>query len=91
MAAGRDVAELHELTALLHTQATIGWLRTAGASMDLREQAALLARRSAEERDTPTTLGLAAAGAVRVMLSTGAFDLAQAELDSVTVPTTPPK
>lgn len=44
--------------------------------------------RSAEERDTPTTLGLAAAGAVRVMLSTGAFDLAQAELDSVTVPTT---
>ncbi|MGH3984197.1 MAG: helix-turn-helix domain-containing protein [Pseudonocardiaceae bacterium] len=88
MAAGRDVAELHELAALLHTQATIGWLRTAGASVDLREQAALLARQSAEERDTPTTLGLAAAGAVRVMLSTGAFDLAQAELDSVTVPTT---
>ncbi|HEY6424730.1 MAG TPA: helix-turn-helix transcriptional regulator [Pseudonocardiaceae bacterium] len=91
MAAGRDVAELLDLTALLHTQATIGWLRTAGASVDLREQASLVARRAAEERDTPTARGLAAAGAARVMLSTGAFDLAQAELDSVTVPTTTPE
>lgn len=90
-AAGRNVAELLDLAALLHTQATIGWLRTAGASVDLREQAALLARRAAEERDTSTTRGLAAAGAVRVMLSTGAFDLAQAELDSVTVPTNIPE
>ncbi|MGH3440113.1 MAG: helix-turn-helix domain-containing protein [Pseudonocardiaceae bacterium] len=87
LAAGRDVAELLDLTALLHTQATIGWLRTAGASVDLREQAAVLARRAAEERDDPTARGLAAAGAARVMLSTGAFDLAQAELDSVSVPT----
>ncbi|MGH3936070.1 MAG: helix-turn-helix domain-containing protein [Pseudonocardiaceae bacterium] len=91
VAAGRDVAELLELVALLHTQATIGWLRTAGGSVDLREQAAALARGAAEERDTPTTRGLAAAGAVRVMLSTGAFGLAQAELDSVTVPTTTPQ
>ncbi len=30
VAAGRDVAELLDLAALLHTQATIGWLRTAG-------------------------------------------------------------
>jgi transcriptional regulator with XRE-family HTH domain len=91
IAAGRDVAELLELAALLHTQATIGWLRTAGAAVDLREQASLLANRAAEERDTPTTRGLAAAGAVRVMLSTGAFDLARAELDAVTVPTTTPE
>jgi transcriptional regulator with XRE-family HTH domain len=91
LAAGRDVAELLDLAALLHTQATIGWLRTAGASVDLREQASLLARRAAEERDTPTARGLAAAGAARVMLSTGAFDLAQAELDSVVVPTTTPE
>ncbi|MGH3549341.1 MAG: helix-turn-helix domain-containing protein [Pseudonocardiaceae bacterium] len=91
VAAGRDVAELLELVALLHTQATIGWLRTAGASVDLREQAAALAREAAEERDAPATMGLAAAGAVRVMLSTGAFDLAQAELDSVSVPTTTPQ
>jgi transcriptional regulator with XRE-family HTH domain len=89
--AGRDVAELLELMALLHTQGTIGWLRTAGASVDLREQAALLARRAAEEHDTPTVKGLAVAGAARVMLSTGAFELAQAELDSVTVPTTNPQ
>lgn len=89
--AGRDVAELLDLAALLHTQATIAWLRIAGASVDLREQASVLACRAAEERDTPTARGLAAAGAVRVMLSTGAFDLAQAELDSVTVPTTTPE
>ncbi|MDQ3760870.1 MAG: helix-turn-helix domain-containing protein [Actinomycetota bacterium] len=89
--AGRDVAELLDLATLLHTQATIGWLRTAGASVDLREQAALLARQAAQERDTPTMRGLAAAGAVRVMLSTGAFDLAQAELDSVAVPATNPQ
>jgi Helix-turn-helix domain len=91
IAAGRDVAELLDLAALLHTQATIGWLRTAGASVDLREQAAVLARRVAEDRDTPVVRGLAAAGAVRVMLSNGAFDLAQAELDSVTVPTNTPE
>jgi len=91
IAAGRDVAELLDLAALLHTQATIGWLRTAGASVDLREQAAVLARRMAEERDTSTARGLAAAGAVRVMLSSGAFGLAQTELDSVTVPTTTPE
>jgi hypothetical protein len=87
IAAGRDVAQLLDLAVLLHTQGTIGWLRTAGASVDLREQAALLARRAAEERDTPTAWGLAVAAAVRVMLSSGAFDLAQTELDSVTVPT----
>jgi hypothetical protein len=91
VAAGRDVAELLDLAALLHTQATIAWLRIAGASTDLREQASVLACRAAEERDTPTARGLAAAGAVRVMLSTGAFDLAQAELDSVTVPTSTPE
>ncbi len=91
VAAGRDVAELLDLVALLHTQATIGWLRTAGALVSLREQASVLACQAAEERDTPTSRGLAAAGAVRVMLSKGAFDLAQAELDSVTVPTTTPE
>jgi hypothetical protein len=91
LAAGRDVAELLDLTVLLHTQGTIGWLRTAGASVDLREQAALLARRAAEDRDTPAVMGLAAAGAVRVMMSTGAFGLAQVELDSVSVPTSSPE
>lgn len=91
VAAGRDVAELLDVVVQLHTQVTIGWLRTAGASIDLREQAALLARHAAEELDTQTALGLAAGGAVRVMLTTGAFDLAQLELDSVTVPTNSPE
>lgn len=90
-AVGQDVAELLDAVVLLHTQVTIGWLRTAGASIDLREQAALIATRAAQERDTPTALGLAAGAAVRVMISTGAFDLAQAELDAVTVPTTSPE
>lgn len=91
LTAGRDVAELLELAVLLHTQATVAWLRFAGAPVDLREQAAILARQAAEQRDTPVALGLAAAGAVRVMLTSGAFALAQAELDSVTVPTTTPE
>ncbi|MGH3794355.1 MAG: helix-turn-helix domain-containing protein [Pseudonocardiaceae bacterium] len=88
---GRDVAELLDVVVALHTQVTIGWLRTAGVSIDLREQAALLARNAAEERGTLTVMGLAAGAAVRVMLSTGAFDLAQAELDSVTMPTNTPE
>jgi transcriptional regulator with XRE-family HTH domain len=91
IAAGCDVAELLGLATLLHTQATIGWLRTAGASVDLREQAAVLACRMADDRGTPVVRGLATAGAVRVMLSHGAFELAQIELDSVTVPTTTPE
>lgn len=62
LTAGRDVAELLDLTVLLHVQPTIGWLRTAGASVDLREQATLLARHAAEERDTPTVRGLAPSG-----------------------------
>jgi hypothetical protein len=91
VAAGRDVVELLDLAVLLHIQAAIAWLRIAGALPDLREQASVLACRAAEERDTPTARGLTAAGAVRVMLSTEAFDLAQAEFDSVTVPTNTPE
>ena len=88
---GRDTAELLELAVLLHTQGTIAWLRTAGASVDLREQVSTLARRLAEERDDSTALGLAVAGSVRVMMSSGAFDLALAELNSVSVPTDSPE
>jgi len=88
IAAGRDVAELLELAVLLHVEATIGWLRVAGAPIDLREQAVLLARKSAEELDTPAALGLATWGGIHVMLADGATNLAQAELDALTVPTT---
>jgi transcriptional regulator with XRE-family HTH domain len=85
--AGRDVAELLKLATLLHTQATIPWLRLAGAPLDLCSQALLLARQTAQDHDTPVPLGLVAASAARVMLAAGAFDLAQAGLDAVTVPT----
>lgn len=53
IAAGRDVPRLLELAVLLHSHATLGWLRVVGASLDLRGQAAELARRAAQERNTP--------------------------------------
>lgn len=85
--AGRDVAELLPLVTLLHTQVTVPWLRLAGAPLDLCSQAVLLARQAAEEHNTPAPMGLVAASASRVMLAAGAFDLAQARLDAVSVPT----
>ncbi len=91
IAAGRDVAELLDLAVLLHSGATTGSLRVAGAPLDLRAQAAQLAHQAAQHRDTPTALGLATWGGLHVMLSAGEFDLAQAELDSVTVPTNSPE
>jgi hypothetical protein len=91
IAAGRDVARLLELAVLLYSSATLGWLRLAGALLDLREQAAQLVHQAAQHRDTPIALGLATWGGLHVMLSAGEFDLAQAELDSVTVPTNSPE
>jgi tetratricopeptide (TPR) repeat protein len=91
IAAGQDVAQLLELAVLLHSGATTGWLRVVGADLDLREQAALLAHQAAQHRDTPAALGLATWGGLHVMLAVGEFDLAQAELDSVTVPTNTPE
>jgi transcriptional regulator with XRE-family HTH domain len=91
IAAGHDVAELLELTVLLHTQGTSGWLRVVGAPLDLREQAATLAQQAARDRDTPIAMGIATVGSVGVMLTAGAFDLAQIALDSVTVPTSSPE
>lgn len=86
--AGRDVAELLDLTVLLHTEVTLGWLRVAGAPLDLRSQALMLARQVAQERDTPTALGLAVWGGTHLLVTAEAFDLAQAELDAVNVPAT---
>ncbi len=91
IAAGRDVAELLELAVLLHAGATVGWLRVAGAELDLRSAASLLALRAAQDRDTPIALGLATWGGMYVMVTGGQFDLAQAELDAVTVPTNTPE
>lgn len=89
--AGRDVAELLDLAVFLHVGATTGWLRVAGADLDLREQAVLLGRQAAQDRDTPTALGLATWGGLHVMLIDGATDLALAELDSTIVPTNSPE
>lgn len=58
---------------------------------DLRSQAAELARRTATERETPQALGLAVWGGTYVLMLAGAVDLAHAELDAVTVPTTIPE
>jgi len=91
IAAGRDVAELLDLAVLLHAGATVGWLRVAGAPLDLRSEASLLALRAAQDRDTPTALGLATWGGLYVMVTGGEFALAQAELDAVTVPTNTPE
>lgn len=85
--AGRDVAELLDAAVMLHTQGTLAWLRVMGARVDLRSLAALVARQAAERRDDPTTTGLAVWGDGLVMLATGDFDLARAELDAATVPT----
>lgn len=87
IAAGRDVAELLDLAVLLHSHATVGWLRVAGAPIELREQAAQLASRAAEDRGTPEAMGLATWGGLYVMVMSGAVDLARDELDSVSVPT----
>jgi transcriptional regulator with XRE-family HTH domain len=39
IAAGRDVAKLLDLVVLLHSGVTVGWLRVAGAPLDLRSEA----------------------------------------------------
>jgi hypothetical protein len=46
-----------------------------------------LAQQAAQHRDSPAALGLATWGGLPVMLAAGKFDLAQAGVDSVTVPT----
>lgn len=87
IAAGRDVAEMLELAVVLHTRGTDAWLRVVGARVELRSLATLAARQAAETLEHPTALGLAAWGDAQVTLAAGDFDLARAELDTVSVPT----
>ncbi|MGQ0778980.1 MAG: hypothetical protein ACT4NY_31975 [Pseudonocardiales bacterium] len=91
LVAGRNVAELLDFAVLFHAQTTRGWLYITGAPLDLRREAATLAHQAAQHRDQPIALGIAAWGGVIEMLAAGAFDLAQEELDSVTVPTNSPE
>jgi transcriptional regulator with XRE-family HTH domain len=87
-AAGRDVRDVLELAFMLHAQTVRGWLYVVGAPLDLRWQAATVARQAAEDLADPTALGVVAWASVVEMLASGAFDLAQAELDAADVPTT---
>lgn len=91
LAAGRDVAELLDLAVLFHAQDTRGWLWMQRAPLDLRWQAAALAQQVAQQRDTPIAIGVATWGAAIEMIGGGAFDLAETELDAVTVPTNLPE
>ncbi|MGH8965903.1 MAG: XRE family transcriptional regulator, partial [Actinomycetes bacterium] len=91
IAAGRDMAELLPLAAWLHTQATVPWLRLAGAPLDLCSLTVMLARQAAQEHGTPAPMGLVAATTARVMITDGALDLARAGLDAVNMPTNTPE
>ena len=91
IAAGRDVAALLDLAVLLHSHVTVGWLRIAGAAIELRELAAQLATRVAEDRDTAEARGLAVWGGMHVIVTAGGIDLARVELDSVSLPTRTPE
>jgi Helix-turn-helix domain len=87
--AGRDVAELLTLAVDLHVHVTVGWLRDAGAPLDLRCHAAMAAHHAARDRDEPHVLGTACYGAANALLASSAFDLARAKLDSApTLPVT---
>lgn len=83
---GRDHGELLELGVYLHAHVTRWWLIEAAAPADLLRRTVFLARRLAQERDEVTTLAVAGFGVADVLLSGGAFQLGQAELDSLTLP-----
>ncbi len=91
IAAGLDVAPLLDLAAWLHTQATVPWLSVADAPLDLRSQAIMPARHAANEHGAAAPMGLVGAAGARVALAGGAFDVAQAGLDAVSVPTSSPE
>ncbi|MGH3701641.1 MAG: helix-turn-helix domain-containing protein [Pseudonocardiaceae bacterium] len=90
IAAGRDVAELLALAALLHVNGTHSWLRSAGANNDLCFDAARLGRAAAQELGEPATVAVAAFGSVNGLIASGDFDLARMELDRLDLrPTNP--
>ncbi|MBV9314018.1 MAG: helix-turn-helix domain-containing protein [Pseudonocardia sp.] len=85
---GREVKALVELAVTMHVHVSLMWLRDAGASVDLRWQAAALAQELAERLADPTSLGVAAYGSANALFAAGSFELAEAELDAVTLPPT---
>ncbi|MGH4018851.1 MAG: helix-turn-helix domain-containing protein [Pseudonocardiaceae bacterium] len=91
IAAGRDVANLLELVVSVHVHVTRQWLKDAGASLELRSRATALARDMAREHGEVIPLGVATFATARALLAGGMFDLARAELDSVTLPAVTPE
>lgn len=90
IAAGRNMAELLPLMVYLHVQVTSMWLYDAGAPIDLQHEVGSLARRVAQEHGAPLTIGMATLATIDRPISNGQFDLAQAELNSITLPATTP-
>ena len=88
LATGADHGELLELAVYLHVHVTSYWLILAAAPDDLRRRIVFLARRLAHERGEVTTLGLAGFAVAETLLASGAFELAQTELDSLILPPT---
>jgi transcriptional regulator with XRE-family HTH domain len=88
LSTGHDHAELLGLGVHLHVHVTYMWLIVVRAPTDLLRRAVFLARRLAQEHDEPTTVGVAAFGVTDLLVWDGAFELATAELDSVTLPAT---
>jgi hypothetical protein len=86
IAAGRDLSTLLPLTAMAHVHLTHMWLRDAGAPPDVRRQAVGLARHAAAEHGEVSTLAVAGYGTVYALIGSGMLDLAQAKLDSLTLP-----
>ncbi|MGH3829787.1 MAG: helix-turn-helix domain-containing protein [Pseudonocardiaceae bacterium] len=88
LATGTDHSELLELGVYLHLHVTRTWLIAAVAPADLLRRAVFLIRRLAQERDAATTLGAGMFAVADALLAGGAFPLGQAELDSITLPST---
>lgn len=81
--AGRDVPAFLDLAVLLHSHATLGWLRTAGGTIDLRGKAVDIVIGNARELGTTDAQGLAVWGAMSTLVAAGAHDVAWDALDSV--------
>ncbi len=64
------------------------FLRNAAGPTDLIRRTVFLARRLAQQRDQVATLAMATFGVADVLLAFGAFQLGQAELNSLILPPT---
>lgn len=91
IAAGRDVADLLAMAALLHVQGTHSWLRTAGAGNDLCFAASRLGRDAAQELGEPVSVAVAAFGSANGLIASGDFGLARTELDRLDLAPTSPE